>query len=97
MIKNFLVLISIIFLPAFSFAAEVSKLFSQGSYDTAFRVGYADALGGDPESSYIIGRILVEGKGSGKENISKGIDFLKSSANSNYLKAVEFLAINYEP
>lgn len=96
MIKNFLVLISIIFLPAFSFAAEVSKLFSQGSYDTAFRVGYADALGGDPESSYIIGRILVEGKGSGKENISKGIDFLKSSANSNYLKAVEFLAINYD-
>jgi len=96
MIKNFLVLISIIFLPSFSFAAEVSKLFSQGSYDTAFRVGYADALGGDPESSYIIGRILVEGKGSGKENISKGIDFLKSSANSNYMKAVEFLAVNYD-
>ena len=82
--------------PKLLLAENVTKLFTQGSYDAAFRAGYADALSGDPESSYIIGRILVEGKGSAKENINDGIDFIKSSAKDNFLKAVVFLAKNYE-
>lgn len=96
MIKKFLICISIILLPTFASASQVSKLFAEGSYDAAFREGYADALSGDPESSYVIGRILIEGRGSGKNNVNKGIDFLNSSAKANYLKAVEFLAKNYD-
>ena len=95
MLKKILFLITILLYPSFVFSGEVSKLFNQGSYDAAFRTGYADALAGDPESSYIIGRIFIEGRGSGKENINKGIQFLDSSAKSDYLKAVEFLGDNY--
>jgi hypothetical protein len=92
---SFLFVILLI-VPKLLLAENVTKLFTQGSYDSAFREGYADALSGDPESSYIIGRILVEGKGSAKENINDGIDFIKSSASDDFLKAVVFLAKNYE-
>ena len=95
MFKKILFLITVLLYPSFVFSGEVSKLFNQGSYDAAFRTGYADALAGDPESSYIIGRIFIEGRGSGKEDINKGIEFLESSAKSDYLKAVEFLGDNY--
>ncbi len=95
MLKKILFLITILLYPSFVFSGEVSKLFNQGSYDAAFRTGYADALAGDPESSYIIGRIFIEGRGSGKEDINKGVEFLVSSAKSNYLKAAKFLGDNY--
>ena len=97
MFKKLLLIISFVILSSnLSFADKVSKLFNNGSYDAAFRAGYADALAGDSESSFIIGKILIDGKGSAKENISKGIEFIKSSAKSNYLKAVIFLAENYD-
>ena len=97
MFKKYLFIILFIFLyPNLLSASEVSKLFKEGSYDTAFRVGYADALSGDPESSFIIGKILIDGKGSAKENINKGIEFIDSAAKLKYLKAVIFLAKNYD-
>ena len=97
MLKKYLFIILCIFIyPNLLSASEVSKLFKEGSYDSAFRAGYADALSGDPESSFIIGKILIDGKGSAKENINKGIEFIDSAAKSKYLKAVIFLAENYD-
>ena len=97
MFKKYLLLVLLIFLyPNSVLGADVSKLFKAGSYDSAFRSGYADALSGDPESSFIIGKILIDGKGSAKENVSRGIEFIESSAKEEYLKAVIFLAKNYE-
>ena len=46
------------------------------------------------ESSFIIGKILIDGKGSADENLNKGIQFI-SAAESDYLKAV-ILAKDYE-
>ena len=97
MFKKLLVILIFIFItPKLLLAGNVSKLFNEKSYDSAYRAGYADALAGDPESSFIIGKILVDGRGSAKENISKGIDFIKLSAKADYLKSVMFLAENYE-
>ena len=62
MFKKYLLLVLLIFLyPNSVLGADVSKLFKAGSYDSAFRSGYADALSGDPESSFIIGKILIDG------------------------------------
>ena len=97
MLKKYLfIILCIFFYPNLLSASEVSKLFKEGSYDSAFRVGYADALSGDPESSFIIGKILIDGRGSAKENINKGIEFIETAADSKYLKAVIFLAKNYD-
>ena len=97
MLKKYLfIILCIFFYPNLLSASEVSKLFKEGSYDSAFRVGYADALSGDPESSFIIGKILIDGRGSAKENINKGIEFIENAADSKYLKAVIFLAKNYD-
>jgi len=97
MFKKLLVILIFIFItPKLLLAGNVSKLFNEKSYDSAYRAGYADALAGDPESSFIIGKILVDGRGSAKENISKGINFIKLSAKADYLKSVMFLAENYE-
>jgi len=94
--KLFVILIFIFITPKLLLAGNVSKLFNEKSYDSAYRAGYADALAGDPESSFIIGKILVDGRGSARENISKGINFIKLSAKADYLKSVIFLAENYE-
>ena len=97
MFKKYLLLVLLILLyPNSLLGADVSKLFKAGSYDSAFRSGYADALSGDPESSFIIGKIFIDGRGSVKENISRGIEFIESSAKKKYLKAIIFLAKNYE-
>ena len=96
MFKKILVILFMSLLPNATLANNASDLYNNEDYDAAYRAAYADALSGDPESSFIIGQILIDGKGSANENISKGIEFIKSSAKSDYLKAVDFLAVNYE-
>ena len=96
MFKKILVILFMSLLPNATLANNASDLYNNEDYDAAYRAAYADALLGDPESSFIIGQILIDGKGSANENISKGIEFIKSSAKSDYLKAVDFLAVNYE-
>ena len=76
-------------------AGEVTDLFENDEYDAAFRIGYADALNGDEESKFIIGKIYLDGLGSAKKNITKGLKLIKSAANDDYIKAAEFLGNNY--
>ena len=76
-------------------ADEAYKLFENEKYDSSFRLSYSKALSGKKESEYIIGRILLEGKGSSSQKKKEGLNFLKSSANKDYLKAIIFLADSY--
>lgn len=97
MFKKLLIFLFFIFItPKLLIANDVTELFDQGSYDKAFRSGYAEALSGDPENSFIIGKILINGKGSAKKNISKGLEFISFAAEGNLKTAVVFLAKNYE-
>ena len=77
-------------------AGEVTDLYENEEFDAAYRLGYAKALNGDPESLFIIGKILIGGEGSSEENVKKGLKFVKSAADDDYQKAIIFLAINYE-
>ncbi len=77
-------------------AGEVTDLYENEEFDSAYRLGYAKALKGDTESLFIIGKILIRGDGSSEENVKKGLKFIKSAAEDDYQKAIIFLAINYE-
>jgi len=96
MFKKILILIFITLLPNLALSNNASDLFNNQEYDAAYRLAFADALSGDAESSFIIGQILIDGKGSSKKALSKGINFIKKAAENDYLKAVIFLAKAYE-
>ena len=96
--NNFLkILFSIFFLfSSIVYAGEVTNLFENEEYDSAYRMGYAKALSGDPENKFIIGKIYLSGLGASKKDFNKGLRFIKSSAEDDkYLKAIQFLADNY--
>ena len=96
MFKKILILIFIALLPNVALSNNASDLFNNEEYDAAYRVAFADALSGDAESSFIIGQILIDGKGSSKKALNKGINYIKKAAENDYLKAVIFLAKAYE-
>ena len=96
MLKKLFVLFILCTFPNALLAKNASEFYENEDYDAAYRAAYADALDGDPESSFIIGKILIDGKGSADENLNKGIQFITSAAESDYLKAVIFLAKDYE-
>ncbi len=77
-------------------AGEVTDLYENEEFDAAYRLGYAQALNGDPESLFIIGKILIGGEGSSEENVKKGLKFIKFAADDNYQKAIIFSAEAYE-
>ena len=96
MFKKLFILLFAISLPNGALANNASDLYNNEDYDAAYRAAYADALSGDSESNFIIGKILIDGKGSSKKSINKGIKFIKDAAADDYLKAVIFLAKAYE-
>lgn len=96
MFKKLFVLFFLITFPNALLANNASELYESENYDAAYRAAYAEALSGDAESSFIIGQILVDGKGSSKKDVNKGINFIKKAAEDEYLKAVIFLAKDYE-
>ena len=96
MFKKLFILLFIISLSSGALANNASDLYNNEDYDAAYRAAYADALSGDSESNFIIGKILIDGKGSSKKSINKGIKFIKDAADNDYLKAVIFLAKVYE-
>jgi hypothetical protein len=96
MLKKLFILLFLFSFPNALLANNVSEFFENEDYDAAYRSGYAEALSGDAESSFILGKILIDGKGSANKNINKGIQFIISAAESDYLKAVIFLAEDYE-
>ena len=96
MLKKLLILLFLFSFPNALLAKNVSEFYENEDYDAAYRSGYAEALSGDPESSFILGKILIDGKGSANKNVNKGIQFIISAAESDYLKAVVFLAEDYE-
>ncbi len=96
MFKKLFILFFLIIFPNALLAKNALEFYENEDYDSAYRAAYAEALSGDPESSFIIGKILIDGKGSAKENLNKGIQFITSAAESDYLKAVIFLAKDYE-
>ena len=96
MFKKILIILFISLLPSATLANNASDLFNNEEYDAAYRAAYAEALSGDSESSFVIGQILIDGRGSSKKAISKGLNFIKSAAKNDYLKAVIFLAKDYE-
>ena len=96
MLKKLLILLFLFSFPNALLAKNVSEFYQNEDYDAAYRSGYAEALSGDPESSFILGKILIDGKGSANKNVNKGIQFIISAAESDYLKAVVFLAEDYE-
>lgn len=96
MLKKILIILFISLLPNATLGNNASDLFNNEEYDAAYRAAYAEALSGDSESSFVIGQILIEGKGSSKKALNKGINFIKKAAENDYLKAVIFLAKAYE-
>ena len=96
MSKKLFILFFLIIFPNALFANNALEFYENEDFDAAYRAAYAEALSGDPESSFIIGKILIDGKGSANENLNKGIKFITSAAESDYLKAVIFLAEDYE-
>ena len=86
-----------LFLSSSLNAGEVNDLYENEQFDAAYRAGYAKALTGDAESKFIIGQIFLNGYGSSEQNTNKGLKFIKSAADEDeYLKAIIFLAKNYE-
>ena len=96
MLKKLFVLFFLLTFPNALLAKNALEFYENEDYDAAYRAAYAEALSGDAESSFIIGKILIDGKGSTNENLNKGIQFITSAAESDYLKAVIFLAKDYE-
>ena len=96
MLKKLFVLFFLFTFPNALLAKNALEFYENEDYDAAYRAAYAEALSGDAESSFIIGKILIDGKGSTNENLNKGIQFITSAAESDYLKAVIFLAEDYE-
>ena len=96
MLNKFFILLFAISLPNGALANNASELYNNEDYDAAYRAAYADALSGDSESKFIIGKILIDGKGSSKKSIKQGIKFIQDAADNDYLKAVIFLAKLYE-
>jgi TPR repeat protein len=90
-------LIPIIFLFSFyAHANEASNYFQDKNYDAAFRSAYSDALMGDAESQFIIGKIIMNGFGSSKQKINEGARLIIEASNSGLLEATLYLASNYE-
>ena len=96
MYKKLFIILFVIIFPYSALANNASELYNNEDYDAAYRAAYADALSGDSESKFIIGKILIDGKGSSKKSIKQGIKFLQDAADNDYLKAVIFLAKLYE-
>ena len=74
MSKKLFILFFLIIFPNALFANNALEFYENEDYDSAYRAAYAEALSGDPESSFIIGKILIDGKGSAKEALDKIID-----------------------
>ena len=70
MLKKLLILLFLFSFPNALLAKNVSEFYENEDYDAAYRSGYAEALSGDPESSFILGKILIDGFDISKVELS---------------------------
>ena len=77
-------------------ANNASNYFQDKNYDAAFRAAYSDALEGDAQSQFIIGKIIMNGFGSSEQKINDGARLIIDASTSGLLDATIYLAKNYE-
>ena len=76
-------------------AKTAEEFFNLGQYDKAYRIGYADALKGNSDEAYIVGKILLEGLGAAEKNQQLAVKFLEESAQAKNMKSARYLGDAY--
>jgi TPR repeat protein len=83
--------------PIFEVNAKTAyEIFEAGQYDKAYRAAYADALNGNSNEAFIVGKILLEGLGAAEKDQQLAVKFLKKSAEAKNMEAAQYLGNAYD-